>query len=265
MNYDPIDPLPEGNQPKPFDQLWQSTVQIYGRSFGPLVGAAALGFLLSNLIQGVWQPENAFFVLVSLLISLVPAMMAQAALTVVAWQIIQKKPADITVGYGVALSIAPKYIGMQALIFSLTFAPLLLLPLIPYVGGVLVVMVLPISLFLLTRWAIAGPAMILEQLDINQSLLVSWNLTHGKALRVFGALMAFGIALILITLIALGIAALFGGSVGAEVIMLSAAQSIATPMAAIFFLLLYLDYKRIAEAPAPPEQSEPPDPPSFIR
>ena len=131
MNYDP---LPEGNQPKPFDQLLESTLQVYGRNFGPLVGAAALGFIPSNFIQGVWQPENALWAFVALLVSLIPGMMAQAALTVLTWQLLQKKTADITIGYGVAIGVAPKYVGMQALIFAITLAPLLVLPLIPFIG-----------------------------------------------------------------------------------------------------------------------------------
>lgn len=265
MNYDPIDPIPSGQQPKPFDQLLEATLQIYSRGFGPLVGAAALGFIASNLILGFWQPENAILVIASLVVALVPGMMAQAALTVLAWQIIQKQSADISVGYGVAVSIAPKYIGMQLVVFALTFAPFIVLPLIPVIGGVLVIMVFPVSLFLLTRWAVAGPAMILEQLSVGQSLQLSWNLVHGKALRTFGAVAAFGLAVILISLIALGLAALFGGSIGAEVIMLSLGQSLATPLGMIFFLLLYVDYKRVAETPSPPEQPEPPEPPSFIR
>ena len=47
--------------------------------------------------------------------------------------------------------------------------------------------------------------------------------------------------------------------------MLSLGQSLATPLGMIFFLLLYVDYKRVAETPSPPEQPEPPEPPSFIR
>jgi hypothetical protein len=250
MNYDPI---PSGNQPKPFDQLLEATFQVYGRSFGPMVAAAALGIIPSNLISFLWQPEGFLPSVAQLLVPLVPLFIAQAALTVMAWQATQRKAVDISTAYAVALSVAPRYVLLQLVVSVVVGA------------AIFTVIGIPIALLLLARWAITGPSLIVEQLSVGQALQRSWRLVEGRALRTLGAVVVFLLGFFLVSLIAIGIAAIFGGSAGATIVVVSIMQSMLAPLAAIFFLLLYEDYRRITETPAPPEQSEPPDPPSFIR
>jgi hypothetical protein len=249
MNYDPTNPIPRGNQPKPFDQLLESTFQIYSRYFGPMVAAAALGVIPSTLISFVWKPEGFFPSIAQLLVTLIPLFIAQASLTVMTWQVIQKKPVDITAAYAVALSVAPRYVLLQSVASVITGAAILSL-----VG-------IPIALLLFARWAITGPALIVEQLQVGQALQRSWRLVEGRALRTLGTVVVFLLGFIFISLIAVGIAEIFGGSPGVTIVVVSVAQSVLAPFAAIFFFLLYEDYRRVADNAAPAEPPSPPEPP----
>ncbi|MDA1215597.1 MAG: hypothetical protein O2812_01810 [Chloroflexi bacterium] len=188
-----------------------------------------------------------------LLVTLIPLFVAQAGLTVLTWQVIQKRPVDITTAYAVALSVAPRYVLLQLVVSVVTGA------------AILSVIGIPLALLLFARWAITGPALIVEQLEVGQALQRSWRLVEGRALRTLGAVVVFLLGFLLVSLIAVGIAEIFGGSAEVTIVVVSVAQSLLSPFAAIFFFLLYEDYKRVAETPSRPEQPEPPEPPSFIR
>jgi len=215
-----------------------------------MVAAAALGVIPSTLISVLWQPEGFLSSVAQLLVTLIPLFVAQASLTVLTWQVIQKRPVEVTAAYAAALSVAPRYVLLGLVTAVITGA------------GVLSLVGIPIALLLSARWAITGPALIIEQLPVGQALQRSWRLVEGRALRTLGAVVVTLLGFVFASLIALVIAGFFGGSPGVTIVVVSAAQSIVTPLAIIFFFLLYQDYRRITDNAAPAEPPSPPEPPA---
>lgn len=227
MNYNSS---PPDRPTKSFDELLQATLQVYSSAPGPFIATAALGLIPSNLIGLAWQPPGILLSSLQLLISLVPLFIAQAALTVLTWETMEKKANSIASNYLVALSIAPRYVALQTIISVVTAA------------AVVTVVGIPVALILSARWALAAPAIIFEQLDVMQALKRSWQLVEGRAIKTLGIVIAFILVLLLVSLISLGIASLLGGGVGANIVVVSVIQAIVLPVAMIFFVLLYYDY-----------------------
>ena len=220
---------------KSWDELLDASVRLYRQAFWPLVGAAFLGTLVSNILAETLSAEEFLPSFAVFLIPFIPAYIAGAAITIVAWQANQGHRAEATTGYLAALSIAPKYIAMNMLILVIVL------------GSMISVVAFPLGLILYARWAIAGPVMLLEQQGIAQSLRRSWHLVEKRVLRTLGLVIATEVAMFLVLYVLRAFLLPLGDNPGPVIITLTIAESLALPLVGVFFYLLFEDYRALAE------------------
>ncbi len=226
-------PPPVERRMKTWDRLLAETLQVYRQAFVPLVAAAALGALLTNLLILAWVPDSRFAKLLWLVVASVPSFISQAAVTVVAWQVVRGEQARLDLAFAVALGLSSRYVPGLALILLVTQVSF-----ITVVG-------IPMGLFLATRWALFGPAVVLERRGIGEALMRSWYLVTGKSWRTFS--MVLGVALVSLgaLLIARGFAGIFGNSLGAETVLLIVALALVVPLATTYVMLVFDDYRSL--------------------
>lgn len=234
---------PEETTPKPFDHLLADSIRLYKSAFWPMVAVAAVGGLIANSLGVLLDTSNVAAVLTWTLITRVPTFVAEAVLIGLAWRVLQDEPPDVPATLGTIVPLAPQYV-----VGSLIIGAALLLSALTIVGIV-------IGLFLLARWGLFGPIMVLEQRSMTESMRRSWHLVEGRTLRTVGMLVGVQLILFIVTLAA----QLLVGSDGpalARVVLATIGQALALPVIAIFVLYLYIDYLRLESAskPNPPPQ-----------
>ena len=242
------EPAP-GPLPKRFDQLLSESLRLYRQAFPLLVTITAIGSLISSVLQTAWIPESLAAVIAWFLATTVPILITQAAVTATAWRVGRQMPAHPLHGSLIALSVAPIYVAGSLLLILLLIATL---------WAAFSLVGLPIAalgLFLLTRWGLFGPLVIVEQRRVVESLRTSWNLVSGRTWRTMGMLFVI-FTVILVVLVLVGNVSSQAPNV-VQVGVNILAQATMIPMATIFMLLLYEDYRRLESAPAI-ESPEPP-------
>ena len=248
--------LPPPDQPKPFAELLTESARLYRQAFVPFAAAAAIGSLLAAFIAVLAPASDVanLTLLLWILAAQAPTFLAEAAVTVLALRVKDQLPAEIAGAFVVAFTMAPWYVGGKSLIWALLFIPFLIIPLGAFV-------LIPLSLFLLARWGLFGPLVVAEHRSIIDALRTSWNLVKGRTWLTLGRLLVLQVGVVLITLLADGIAAT--GPLGARIVLPALAQAVTLPFVTIFVLLLYEDYRRLAtmrltEPPNSPPQTLPP-------
>ena len=221
--------------PLTVDQLLGQALALYRSAFAPLLGAAAIGALLSAAIGALFSPSSFLQISAWLFITFVPLAIAQAAILVMVVQKRSGAAPDIVSGYTLALGVSPTFV-----LASVVYAGSVLLAL-----GTL--LLFPVALFLLTRWALYGPAIVIEGAAAAPALRRSWRLTDGFAMRTLGVQMLMIAARFIAQLVALGVAAVAGGGVGPTIVVGGLAVALVQPMWTITNLLLFEDYRRIAD------------------
>ena len=224
-------PSPSEWRLKSWDQLLNETLLLYRQAFVPLVATTAIGALLTNLLLAAWLPDTLLPVMLWLVVASVPSFIAQAAATVIASRVHRGESAKISLAYAVAMGVAPTFVVGSALVLVITQ-----LSIYSIVG-------IPLGLFLATRWSLFGPAVVLEQRGVGESLIRSWRLVTGKNWRTFFIVIVAGIGALAVLLISRSLAAILGNTLVAEVLIFSAVFSVSVPVGTTYFLLLFDDYR----------------------
>lgn len=223
---------------------------LYTRFFWRLVGTAALVYVVIDLVSALFYSAGrggsagsvAFFGLLSLIVTLVGSFLVQGAL-VLAVQDVRDGKVDSTIGE-LYSRVAPR---LPALIAAGVLAAI-------GIGVGLILLIAP-GLFLLTRWCLIVPAIVLEKKGAGDSFGRSNELVKGASWPV--------LAVILITGIVAAVAGRFVGAIFASFfttflgIWLGGviAHSIAVPFVAAAWTLMY--FKRAeAGTPAPATPAE---------
>jgi hypothetical protein len=248
------------DQPKPFDRLLSDTFRLYRKGFRPFFTIVVTASLVANTIGLLWGPSGAVFAILWSFIPLVPLLIANVASITVAWQVRSDQPPSLKTAVGVAFNLAPRYIGASFLIITILFVLIAPLTFLAEATGI-VFLALPsgaIAVFLLTRWAFFGPILVVESTSISGALNGSWLLVRGRTWRTLGMLFSISLAVLFSSTVLM---ALLGpnASVPAIIILASVAQAITLPVATVFLVLLYEDYRSLEASPLPSEPS-PPDP-----
>jgi len=179
----------------------------------------------------------------------VPILLTEAAVVILTLRVRDQLPAEIAAAFLVAFSLAPRYVGGRLIILGLFFFPLIIHP-------YLAIALLPFTAFLLARWGLYGPVVIMERHSIIGSLRISWRLVKDRTLRTLVMVLALQVGVFIVA----SLAELVGsaGPLGVRVIFTALGQAATLPLVTIFILLLYEDYSRLQsvgsnEFPRPPE------------
>jgi hypothetical protein len=218
---------------------------LYGKFFWRLVGTAAVVFVVLDLLEAILYSLARhssvgafFFAFLSLTITIVGSFWVQGAL-VEAVQDVRDGKVDSTIGelYG---RVGPR---LPALIAAGVLAAI----------GIVIGFILFIvpGLFLLTRWCLIVPAIVLEQKGAGDSFGRSNDLVKGASWPVLGVIVVSG----LIAAIGSGVIGAIFGAIFSPFFSTwlggLVAHSIVVPFVAAAWTLMY--FKRLeGEAPAPP-------------
>ncbi len=122
----------------------------------------------------------------------------------------------------------------------------------------LLLLIVP-GLYLLTRWAMIGPAIILERLSAGASFTRSHELVRGRAWPVFGMLLVLFLINVIVGGVIVGVVGGMGGGYVGNWIGTALASTLVAPFIAIATTLVY--FRLSADRPA---QAHPADPaPTF--
>jgi Membrane domain of glycerophosphoryl diester phosphodiesterase len=216
--------------------------ELYQRFFVRFFLTAAAVFLVVSLLSAIAADARAdaddavagFWSLVGLIAALVGSLWVQGALTATV--------ADVRDGRADE-GIEATYRRVRPAI-----VPLLLAGLLAGLGIALglVLLIVP-GLFLLTRWVLVTPVVVLERLGPTDALRRSWQLVKGSGWTVFGVivvtvLLAF-LAQVLFIAVFVFLPAFFRNWVGGVV-----ANSLITPFLALAWTLMYFHLRDTAPA-----------------
>jgi len=218
---------------------------LYRRFFGRFFLTAAAVFVVLNLFSAIAADAGAdahdavaaFWALVGLVVSLVGSLWVQGALTATVADVRDGRADD---------GIETTYRRVRP-----TLLPLLLAGLLAGLGILLglVALVIP-GLFLLTRWVLVTPVVVLEQLRAREALRRSWSLVKGHSWTVFGVIVVTVLIAIVAQVVFVGVFTFLpdflqnwiGGLV---------ANSIVTPFVALAWTLMYFHLRGDVTIPAP--------------
>lgn len=236
---------PRGHNPPPppFGVLVASANALYTRAFGPLVLTAIPGFLVANLLDAVFQPVPAtgqlsWSAVVWAIVFVIPALVGQAAVTVLAFVAMRGQRPSVAVAYLRAIVVAPRYLGATAV------AGLVLSALTVIVVGI------PLAVVLLVRWSLYGPAIIVEGRPLMNALSRSFGLVQNRWLYTLAITIAGGVITLGTGLLAeAALDAINAGTVLRTTIG-TATQAFTMPYAVVLNLCLFEEYRRIV----PPDE-----------
>ncbi len=210
-----------------------------------------VGALLSTAIGAAFSPSSVGSLYFWLFVTFVPLTVAQAAILVMLTQMRSGAAPSIASGYTLALAISPTFITASVI----------------YAGSFLVsvstIILIPLALFLVARWSLYGPAVVVERSSSARALTWSWRLTQGRGMRTFGVQALMVAARAIAELLALGIAAAVGGGTGPEIIASGLMVALVQPLWMSTNLLLFEDYRRLAGEPQSDTDAGPGAPPSI--
>jgi hypothetical protein len=222
------------------------TFSIYGRNFGPLLGIAILVFLvvgiLTAILTGPSRNSLTFGELLLVVLAIVIRVAAQALYTGFVVRVVEDARGggrDVSIG-GLLSSASPAIIPLvgMSIVFGLG------------VGIGLFLLIIP-GLFLLTIWAVAAPAIVVEGAGAIESLGRSRDLVRGEGWSVFWTI----VVVWLITAVISGVLGLIGDAIGgvAYGIALTVAAFVTAPIHALAVSVIFFNLGggRQAAAPAP--------------
>jgi hypothetical protein len=222
-------------------------LELYRRFFARFFLTAAAVFVVLNLLSAIAADARvdaddavaAFWSLIGLLAALVGSLWVQGALTAT--------DADVRDGRADE--------GIEAVYRRVrpTLVPLLVAGLLAGIGIALGLLALIVpGLFLLTRWVLVTPVVVLERLGATDALRRSWQLVRGNGWTVFGVIL---VTLVLALIAQLVFVSLFAflpdflqNWIGGLV-----ANSLVTPFVALAWTLMYFHLRgqTVTDAPAP--------------
>ena len=227
---------PGGRAPKGIDALLEETSRTYRAAFKPVVLAAGAGALLAHSLVLIIPPTGNIAGLAWL--ATLTAILVSSQVVVISLVLLVRdgQPVNTDAATAAALRFVPRYFGV---VFVLAFVS---------VGLAATVVGTPLAIFLIVlsaRFALFGPAMVMEDLSISDALRRSWRLAQNRWWRTFGAVVAAGLPLAF----AAFLWALSSGSALISLALGTAAWALAVPFTAIFTLFLFEDYRGLETQP----------------
>jgi peptidoglycan/LPS O-acetylase OafA/YrhL len=215
----------------PLDLLYASFAG-YSKSFWRLAAIAGVGWLISNVLSAAVRPESTPWAFLVLLIALSVPVTFESAVMWTALRVRSGQPVTAASVLAALATYGPRYLGA-----TLALGLVILLLLFTFVGW-------PLALFLWVRLALFGPAIVVEDMDIIEAYRRSWNLVRTRWWRTLGlySLVTF------VIMIPVGMATLVlmtTDNLLAVVAVWTIASAVSMPLATIFTLFLFEDYRRV--------------------
>ena len=229
-------PRPGGRAPKGIDALLEETSRTYRAAFKPAVLAAGAGALLAHSLVQIIPPTGNIAGVAWL--ALLTAILVSSQVVVISLVLLVRdgQPVNTDAATAAALRFVPRYFGVVFGLALVTF------------GLAATVLGTPLAIFLIVlsaRFALFGPAMVMEDLSIADALRRSWRLAQDRWCRTFGAVVAAGLPLAF----AAFLWALSSGNALLSLALGTAAWALAVPFTAIFTLFLFEDYRGLETQP----------------
>ena len=227
---------PGGRAPKGIDALLEETSRTYRAALKPAVLAAGAGALLAHSLVQIIPPTGNILGLVWLAVLTAILVSSQVVVISLVLLVRDNEPVNTDVATAAALRFVPRYFGV---VFGLA---LVIFGLAATVVGT------PLAIFLIVvsaRFALFGPAMVVEELSIADALRRSWRLTQNRWWRTFGAVVAAGLPLAFASFLW----AVSSGSPLVNLALGTAAWALAVPFTAIFTLFLFEHYRDLETRP----------------
>jgi hypothetical protein len=200
-----------------------------------------------------------------LLLALI-GLVATAAVTGAAGDVYAGRNPTVTAALGQALRRLPSVIGAHLLFFlallGIVMAGVALSTvfflggpgggLMPFLGLIVVVGAVAAAVFVLVRWSLIMPALMVEHLGAMEALGRSWRLVAGSGWRVLGYLLLIGILVGVLgaVLVQIGYFVVAGsettvdpGTILAQSLVAGFVTTLLTPIAPVAMLLLYFDIR----------------------
>ena len=247
MRYDP----PDTEKPTPITQLVDRAYGIYAVSFKPLLTIGAMAAVVGNLptIGGMGSETGAAMWL--MLMSAVTTGLMAAAVTGLVITGRAGAPLTMSAARESVRRYGMRFVGGTTLLSLAKVAPLMLPVLLsPWAGVIAVYLVIRLSLF--------GPAIVIEEADIADSMGRSWGLLGGRWWRTLGVLLLINSPIFAVSFFTLVLP--LPGLI--NFVLLTAVGSVVGPFIVVVKLLLFEDYRRLAhEQPGAPADAAPPEGP----
>ncbi len=227
---------PGGRAPKGIDALLEETSRTYRAAFKPVVLAAGAGALLAHSLVQIIPPTGNIAGVAWL--ALLTAILVSSQVVIISLVLLVRdgQPVNTDAATAAALRFVPRYFGV---VFGLALV---------IFGLAATVLGTPLAIFLIVlsaRFALFGPAMVMEDLSIGDALRRSWRLAQDRWCRTFGAVVAAGLPLAF----AAFLWALSSGNALLSLALGTAAWALAVPFTAIFTLFLFEDYRGLETQP----------------
>lgn len=181
-------------------ELLDKAFRIYRSKFALLIGIVAVVMIPESLVRLLLilflSPQ---YTQVNLIASSFFQIFATLALVVCISHVYLEKPITFQASYSTGLKRFWSVIGANLIIGVVVGIPLGILFLIPIAGACLALLYIPAMFFLSTKWSLAAPSIVTEDIGSSEGLKRSWNLTEGNFWRVVGTSFAASLLVILIT------------------------------------------------------------------
>jgi hypothetical protein len=224
--------------------------RVIARTFGPIGRNFPLFFGLSLVLAGIpsllssWSDLNegdstaGALGLIGSLLSLVTTYILQAALVHAAVLDLRGQKARLTDVLSVGSTMFLPVLGLSIL-YGLA------------VGFGLLALIVP-GLIMMTVWAVASPALVVERTGVFDAFSRSRNLTRDHRWSIFGLLVIYGIAFFLIMMLAVAIAGVFAGEgdrryVILGVVIMMVGQTLGSMVGAAGAAAIYIELRQIKE------------------
>jgi hypothetical protein len=242
---------PGTENPTPITQIVDRAFGIYAVSFKPLLTIGAIAAVVGNLPPIVGMGSETGATMWLMLMSAVTTGLMAAAVTGLVITGRAGAPLTMSAARESIRRYGMRFVGGTTLLSLAQMAPLMLPVWASLWAGV-------IAIYLVIRLSLFGPAIVIEEADIADSMGRSWGLLGGRWWRTLALLLLINspnFAVVLVTLV-LPIPGLV------TFVLLTVVGSVVGPFIVVAKLLLFEDYRHLAhDQPGAPADAVPPEGP----
>ena len=235
-------------------EVLDRALRIYRAKFIPLLGIVAFVFIPQGGLNLLFTSSLNNPRIVLLIVSIIFQNLALVALTAGISNANLGKPFTIQSAYSQGVKRLGSVIGSSFLVGLAVTIPAIAVGAclsVVRVGFLAVLLVIPIAIFLGTRWSLYSPAIVVDDIGAVAGLTRSWELTKDFFWRVFGTSFLATLLTLLLTLLPglfvryiLGLMGVPFRLIGvADVVVQQIALIFATPFAVAVRVLIYYDLR----------------------
>jgi hypothetical protein len=240
--------LPGTEKPTPITQIVDRAYRIYAVSFRPLLTIGAMAAVVGNLLPIVGMGSETGATMWLMLMSTVTTGLMAAAVTGLVITGRSGAPLTMSTARESVRRYGMRFVGGTTLLsLALVGAPML-----PFwVSSWAIV----IAVYLYIRLSLFGPAIVIEEASLADSMGRSWGLLGGRWWRTLGILLLINSPIFAVSFFTLVLP--LPGLI--NFVLLTAVGSVVGPFIVVVKLLLYEDYRHLAqEQPGAPADAVPP-------